>query len=132
MSDKSDMDTIIEAMKKQPGKHYRFVRTSGPDSDINVSRKRLRGYKPVMSSDPEAKGTILEKRVAVDGQIRFGTQTLMSIPKEQYLKYRKEVRERTDSKLAAIRDGYQGSGEDVKRKLGKRHKDFNVFIKEEE
>lgn len=124
----SDIDAAMAELKKQPGKHYRLVRLEAG----NVATKKLRGYEPVRSEDPSVKGTILVKDLGPDGTVRVGRLALMQCRKEDHDKYMKEVHERDQLKLDMIQKRYKESEEDVKRQLGKAHKGYSHFVKEEE
>jgi len=122
------LDTLSEAIKKQPGKRYRFVRLDS----TNVSDKKVRGYNFVRSEDPEVKGTILERdHKGSDGKIQVGNLALARISEKDAQEHDKRVQERTDRRLRAIKLSYQEDGEKIKRELGPRHKDFKIIHKEE-
>jgi len=121
------IDELSNEIKKQPDKHYRFVRRESG----NVSMKKTRGYEIVSPQDPEVKGTILEKtHKGVDGAIVVGNLQLMRCTEEQHRKNRAKVDERNERIQAALKAKYLSGEEDLKRSLGKQHKGIKLIHEE--
>lgn len=119
------LDDILVSMKKQPGKHYRLTRAS----DERLSLKRAEGYENVTKTDPEIKGTILERNAQSDGSVRIGNLVIQHVSEEQHGRLRKKVEDRTTAREESIRRNYLEEGERVKRGLGKNHKNI-TFVAE--
>ena len=122
------LEEISREIKKRKGYHYRFV-SQTPE---NISRKKYRGYEPVLSSDPEIKGTILEKAAASDHTTRFGNQILARIPEEQAQKLRGQNQAKLDQRLRSIERNYQDQTDKLKREIGKGHAVLKPIFKKEE
>lgn len=120
------IDDISAELKKQPGKHYRFVRKESG----NVSVKKARGYEMVSSQDPEVKGTILEQHKDGDSHVAVGNLVLMRCTEEQYQKNRKKIDDRSEAIRNAVKQRYEAGGEELKRKLGKKHSGLTLIHEE--
>jgi len=121
------LDEIMSQMKKQPGKHYRLIRLDS----ANVSVKKAKGYDLVNPSDPEVKGTALEKQAHSDGTVRVGNLALARTSKENAKRLRAQIDEKTDRRLKAIKRKFLKEGEQIKRALGPQHGDLKFIAKEE-
>ena len=121
------LESAMQVMKAQTGSRYRLVRLD----PANVTEKKIRGYEFVRKEDPEVKGTILEQQAGPDGIIKLGNQGLARIPEKAAQERERVIHERTDRRLQLIKRQYLESGEDVKRKLGTRHKEYDHFVEEE-
>jgi hypothetical protein len=119
------LDDITAAMKKQDGKHYRLTRAD----DARLSLKRAEGYENVLATDPEIKGTILERNAQADGSVRIGNHIIQRTSQEQHEKLRAKIDERTQAREDSIRRQYLEGGEQVQRGMGKNHKNIK-FIAE--
>ena len=118
---------LCAQLNKQQGRRYRLIRLD----PANVVEKKVRGYKFLGKEDPEIKGTILEEHVRADGLIAVANLGLARISEEDALKHDAEIQKRRDRKLQAVRRNYRAKEEEIKRKLGKHHKDFKIIMKEE-
>lgn len=123
----SVLDELSKEIKKQPDKHYRFVRRESG----NVSMKKAKGYETVSPQDPEIKGTILEKvHKNADGSITIGNLQLMRCTKEQHEKNRAAVEKRNERIREAIGAKFLQEGENLKRSLGKKHSGITLIHEE--
>ena len=121
------IDDLSNEIKKQPDKHYRWVRRESG----NISTKKSKGYEPVSPQDPEVKGTILEKsHKNVDSSITIGNLQLMRCTEEQHKKNRSKVQERNDRIQSALKAKYLEGGEGLKRSLGKKHEGIKLIHEE--
>jgi len=121
---------VLEAhIKKRDDARYRFV----DPSSVNISEKKARGYNIVRSEDPEVKGTILERdHKTAEGHIKVGELVLARISEKDAKAHQKKLDERVERRLQGIKRTYEERGEDIKRELGSRHKDFKTIVKTEE
>lgn len=123
----SVLDELSKEVKKQPEKHYRFVRRESG----NVSVKKAKGYEVVTAQDPEVKGTILEKsHKHADGSVSIGNLMLMRTTEEQHQKNRKVVDSKNERIQESIKARYLEGGEELKRKLGKKHSGLTLIHEE--
>jgi len=121
-----ELDVILGQIKRQTGKEYRMIHLDS----ANVGIKKFRGYEFVRSSDPEVKGTILERdHKAPDDKIRIGNSALARISKEDAEKHREKIASKTETRLRAIKETYLREGEAIKRKMGKDHSHFKPIFK---
>ena len=123
----SFLDGLLNQMKKQSDRSYRMVRLDS----LNVAKRKMQGFKFLAKDSPEIKGTILEKELSVGGQIRAGNHAIAYIPMEQRAKLRAKQKAKTARRMDAVKAGYMAAGENVKRQLGKHHKDIKMVFKEE-
>jgi len=123
-----EMDEALSELKKQPGKHYRLVHLNPG----NITMKRVRGYEPVKSTDPEVSGTILAKERGPDGMIHIGNLGLMRCRKEDHERYQKRIAEKNQARVDLIQRQFKESEEVVKRQLGKAHKHYSHYSRVEE
>lgn len=119
-----DIDKMV---KKQPGKRYRLLRQ---DKD-NMDSRQYQGYEVVTASDPEVKGTPLEKGRDADSHVSAGSLVLGRISETRARELEKAKDEKLEKRMRSIREGYKLQGETIKRKLGSLHKNFNVIVEEE-
>jgi hypothetical protein len=122
------LDDLTAEIKKQPDKHYRLVRAD----PANVSVRKSKGYESVSAKDPEIKGTILERQVESDGTMRIGNQILMRTTVENRDRLQKKIEERNQMRLDAIKRKFLKDGEDIKRTMGKSHKNIEFIHDEKE
>ena len=122
------LDEMAAQIKRQPGKRYRFVRL---DAD-NVTRKTVEGFQFSRKEDPSIKGTILEKHVGADGQIRVGGMAIMEISETAARAKEKKTEDKMKAHLSAIQANYQKAGENIKRELGTAHKAFKPIVEDKE
>jgi hypothetical protein len=111
------LDDIMSNLKKQTGKHYRLTRAD----DARQSVKRAEGYENVTKTDPEIRGTILERNAHADGSVRIGGLVIHRTSEEQREKLQQRVDDRTRAREESIKRQYLEEGERVRRSMGKDH-----------
>lgn len=125
--EKSFLDGVLDHVNQKSDRSYRMIRLDS----LNVAKRKLQGFKFLTKDSPEIKGTILEKELSVDGQIRAANLAIGYITKER----RKVLIDKQKAKVArrmdAVKASYMAEGESVKRQLGKHHKDIKLIFKEE-
>lgn len=100
-----DPDTTDSEMQ------YRFVH----DDRMNVSRKRMRGYRPVTKEDGVR--TLVEVDDSADGLIRVGDTILMMCPKDKYKRRKKAQREFSEGRLGTPKTRVKDLARDSKVKV---------------
>jgi len=121
------IDTVAQAIKKQPGKRYRLVRLD----PANMAQKKFAGYELVNSKDPEVQGTILAGETDSAGLVRVGGLALARISEKRAEEIQGEKDKRQERRLQAIEQGFLAEGEKVKRSLGSSHKEFTAFVEKD-
>jgi len=125
----SIIDDFDKLAKKQPGKRYRFIRQD-PD---NYAKRTYQGFEVVSASDPEIKGTPLERAKNSEGHVRAGGSLVLArISETRARELDKQSHDKQERRLTAIREGFRKQGEDIKRKLGSAHGSFKTIIEEED
>jgi len=94
--ERRDVESMLELDPEtlNPNMNYRFVK----DEPLNISRKRMKGYRPVLKEDNGVK-TLVEADDQGDGLIRVGDTILMACPKGAFKRRQKEARVRAAGKL---------------------------------
>jgi len=117
------IDDVTEQIKKKPDQYYRLTST-----DLaKHSRRKIQGYENVSPSDPEIKGTVAEKLAGPDGTVRIGNLILQRTSMDNRARLKKQVEDRNQARLDAIKRKYQDDGERLKRALGKQHDGLKII-----
>lgn len=96
----------MDAVKPEPGKHRRWVRTTGHGAESHMAKMRQYGYEPVRAPQDQVTSELLRKKRGrpkqLDTTIRDGTRVLMECPVEMYEARRKEQQELTRRRTAGV------------------------------
>lgn len=94
--ERRDVQSMLELDPETMDKslNYRFVK----DDPMNIARKRLKGYRPVLKEADGVK-TLVDVEDQADGLIRVGDTILMACPKEGFRKRQREARKFSEGRL---------------------------------
>lgn len=123
----SVFDVLSDAIKQQPGRHYRWVN----ESSEKLSRRKAQGFEFVSPLDPSVKGTILEKHIDEHSRIFVGGMYLMHTSKKRAEELQAQIDKQNKMRMDSIERSYREAGDQIKRSLGTKHKGFNVIVEKE-
>lgn len=98
--------TNVDGVKAEPGKHRRWVRTTGHQAETHLERMAKLGYQPVHGEQARITSELLQRRRGrpkqVDTTIRDGNRVLMECPIEMYEARRKAQQDLTSRRTKGV------------------------------